>query len=64
MVSHCGDLNSYFAEDIATKELFLQEFTDCFADDVCRKMVLEVNSGNNDLQTIISDLLAYGVTFA
>ena len=62
LVSHCGDLNSYF-DDAETKELFLQEFAHCFNDDICRKMVLEVNSGNDDLMSIITDLRSNGVIF-
>jgi len=56
LVSHCGDLNSYFAGDMELKHHFLQAFCDCFDDGVTRKMVLEVNSGNEDLQSIIQDL--------
>lgn len=63
LVSHCGDLNSYFSEDAETKALFLEEFTNCFDDGICRKMVLEVNSGNEDLQSIIADLVAAGERF-
>ena len=63
LVSHCGDLNSYFTEDTETKTLFLREFCHCFDDGICRKMVLEVNSGNNDLQSIILDLTSTGVKF-
>ena len=63
LVSHCGDLNSYFSGDTGTKMLFLQEFVNCFNDDVCRKMVLEVNSGNNDLKSIITDLTTSNIKF-
>ena len=63
LVSHCGDLTSYFSNDTETKSLFLQEFTACFDDGICRKMVLEVNSGNEDLQSIISDLIAANMSF-
>lgn len=61
-VSHCGDLNSYFG-DQAIKEHFLQAFKDCFDDGVVRKMVLEVNSGNADLQSIVADLRSVGICF-
>lgn len=61
-VSHCGDLNTYF-EDSQLKHEFLCAFKECFDDDVIRKMVLEVNSGNNDLMSIISDLKSVGVKF-
>ena len=62
-VAHCGDLNSYFEDNQQLKEVFLQHFADCFDDNVPRKMVLEVNSGNDDLQLIISDLQSVGVRF-
>lgn len=62
-VSHCGDLNSYFNHDANTKQLFLQEFADCFNDDIARKMVLEVNSSNSDLLSIITDLKSVGINF-
>ena len=63
LVSHCGDLNSYFAENEEIKALFLQEFTSCFDDGVCRKLVLEVNSGNDDLNSIIKDLVSSNIKF-
>lgn len=62
-VSHCGDLNSYFNNDANTKQLFLQEFADCFNDDIARKMVLEINSSNSDLLSIITDLKSVGIEF-
>jgi len=54
-ISHCGDLTSYFGND-SIKAAFLKAFNDCFDDDIVRKMVLEVNSGNKDLLSIIADL--------
>lgn len=63
LVSHCGDLNSYFAGDMDLKRQFLQAFCDCFDDGVARKLVLEVNSGNEDLLSIVQDLLAAYVLF-
>lgn len=61
-VSHCGDLNTYF-NDSAVKETFLSAFCDCFNDGITRKMVLEVNSGNEDLLSIVSDLQSSGIKF-
>ena len=61
-VAHCGDLNSYFG-DQGIKEHFLKAFKDCFDDGVSRKMVLEVNSGNKDLQSIVTDLQSAGICF-
>ena len=61
-VAHCGDLNSYFG-NTDTKYHFLTAFRDCFDDDITRKMVLEVNSGNEDLLSIVSDLRSVGINF-
>jgi hypothetical protein len=61
-VSHCGDLNSYFG-NVEIKEHFLTAFRECFDDGITRKMVLEVNSGNDDLQSIVSDLQRVGIKF-
>jgi hypothetical protein len=63
LVSHCGDLNSYFAGDVDLKYHFLQAFRDCFDDGIARKMVLEVNSGNEDLLSIVQDLRDNQVLF-
>lgn len=62
-VAHCGDLTSYFENDTNTKDQFLEKFNECFSDGIVRKMVLEVNSGNNDLLSIIADLREHGVEF-
>ncbi len=61
-VAHCGDLNTYFG-DSGVKIHFLQAFKDCFDDGIVRKMVLEVNSGNEDLLSIIADLKHVGIVF-
>lgn len=63
-VSHCGDLTSYFEGDISVKDQFLKQFNACFDDGITRKMVLEVNSGNEDLLSIVNDLRDNGVVFA
>jgi hypothetical protein len=63
LVAHCGDLNSYFEEDNDLKDQFLQTFNKCFNDDITRKMVLEVNSGNDDLLSIINDLRDNEIVF-
>lgn len=62
-VAHCGDLSSYFGNE-NDKEAFLSSFSACFGDSVVRKMVLEVNSGNADLQSIIMDLRSHDVIFS
>ncbi len=62
-VAHCGDLTSYFEDNQELKALFLEQFNKTFDDGICRKMVLEVNSGNDDLISIISDLRSNGAVF-
>lgn len=62
-VAHCGDLNSYFEYNETVKREFLLEFTKCFDDNTVRKMVLEVNSGNDDILSIIEDLRQVGIKF-
>lgn len=61
-VAHCGNLDTYFG-NTAIKEHFLKGFKDRFDDGVVRKKALEVNSGNEDLQSIVSDLKNVGVRF-
>ena len=53
-VSHCGDLRSYFDYDDKIVDGFLKEFVLLLADGQKRKLVLEVNSGNEDLLSIIN----------
>ena len=62
LVAHRGDLNSYFGNS-EIKNHFLSAFWSCFDDGVARKMVLEVNSGNEDMLSIISDLQSVGIQF-
>lgn len=61
-VAHCGDLNTYFSDNELKKE-FLKELKELFNDDITRKMVLEVNTGNDDLTSIVNDLLDNGFDF-
>jgi hypothetical protein len=62
-ISHCGDLTSYFENNMGIKKQFLESFKECFDDNIVRKMVLEVNSGNADLLSIIDDLKSVNVNF-
>ena len=54
---------AYLFRRFQNKKLFLIAFNDCFNDGMIRKMVLEVNSGNEDLISIISDLWSVGIAF-
>lgn len=62
-VAHCGDLTSYFEGDESVKQSFLRAFMNCFDDKTARKLVLEVNSGDADLLSIIEDLRSIDVAF-
>lgn len=62
-VAHCGDLNSYFDNDTNVKMIFIKAFMDLFDDEQERKLVLEVNSSNEDLISIVDDLILAGVKF-
>ena len=61
-VAHCGDFNTYFGNS-EVKGHFLRTFKNCFDDGIARKMVLEVNSGNSDMVSIIEDLKRVGINF-
>lgn len=56
LVAHYCDLTFYFDGDMELKGQFLQMFNRCFDDGLARKMVLGVNSGNEDLLSIVGDL--------
>ena len=62
-VSHCGDLNSYFDNNDILVNEFMGKFAELFDDGTVRKMVLEVNSSNDDMLSIINGLLKQGVIF-
>ena len=62
-VAHTGDLNSYFLGNEEAKNIFLQSMNNLFNDGVKRNMVLEVNSGNDDMISIIRDLQRSGFKF-
>lgn len=57
--AHIGNLDSLFNFDIEFKESFLAFLSDYFNDDVLRYLVPEVNSGQEDFDSIISDLSRY-----
>lgn len=61
--AHCGNLDSFFDYDKEWKNSFLEKMSVLFDDGKVRNLVLEVNSGNQDLLDIISDLKAAGAKF-
>lgn len=61
--AHCGDLNTYFRNNLETKTLFLSSLLELIDDEKPRYFVPEVNSGQNDFLSIINDLLQAGINF-
>jgi len=63
LVSHVGDLDSYFNYNKALKGIFLGELAGLLSDGKTRYFVPEVNSNDKDLHSIVADLLAAGFQF-
>lgn len=61
---HTGDLNTFFGNDMEKKELFLTSMKNTFCDEKTRYFVPEVNSSEEDLKSIVDDLLKAGIIFA
>lgn len=61
--AHHGDFNSYFRGNQELKSEFLTLISDLFDDNRKRYMVLEVNSSNNDILSIINDLKTVDFNF-
>lgn len=62
-VAHIGDLNSYFMNDMDFKNTFLKNMYNTFNDGIDRYFVPEVNSGSEDLVSIVNDLKEVGFVF-
>lgn len=60
---HTGNLNTFFSNNSEMKNEFITSIKDTFNDDIARYFVPEVNSGEEDLQSITLDLLNSGVIF-
>jgi len=63
LVSHQGDLNTYFNNDMDLKITFLTEVYNLFNDAKPRYFVPEVNSTNKDLNSIVYDFQKAGFEF-
>lgn len=61
--SHTGNLNTFFSNDDLLKNEFINSIMEAFNDKQKRYFVPEVNSTEDDLQSIIYDLLKCGVIF-
>lgn len=62
-IAHCGNLNTYFNYDESLKAAFLSSLHQLFDDNQVRNLVLEVNSQNEDLLSIIKDLKSAGFIY-
>jgi len=56
-------LNSYFDYNEHLKQLFLTKLAEVFNDGIERYLVLEVNSSNEDMLSILNDLIKAGFSF-
>jgi hypothetical protein len=63
LVAHQGDLNAYFNNDMDLKTTFLTEVYNLFDDTKPRYFVPEVNSTNEDLNSIVYDFQKAGFEF-
>lgn len=61
--AHCGDLNTFFSGDSEKKATFLTSVIETFDDSAERYFVPEVNTTEEDLQSIVTDLISAGITF-
>ena len=61
--SHTGYLNTFFSNNNLLKDEFISSVVNTFDDNDIRFFVPEVNSSEEDLQSIIFDLLKYDVKF-
>ena len=63
IVSHQGDLSNYFNNNNELKTTVLTELNTIFDDGNPRYFVPEVNSNNEDLKSIVEDLINHGFKF-
>jgi hypothetical protein len=63
IVSHVGDLNTYFDFDNSKKKVFLNSLISLLDDEKARYFVPEVNSNSDDLHSIVEDLENAGINF-
>ena len=62
-LTHIGDLNTTFEHNNTVKQSFLYSLQQLFDDTQIRNLVLEVNSRNDDLISIINDLDCAGFQY-
>lgn len=62
-IAHCGNLDTYFNYNYILKQDFIDSLEALFDDNQTRNLVLEVNSQNEDLLSIIDDLNKAGFVY-
>jgi hypothetical protein len=62
-VAHQGNLNTYFDNNAILKKRFMAELRKLFEDDMERYFVPEVNSSDDDLESIVMDFKKEGFQF-
>ena len=62
-ISHSGNLDTYFDNDKKIKSVFLEELFNLLDDGKTRYSVPEVNSSDEDLESIVNDLRQVGFKF-
>jgi len=55
-VSHSGNFDTLFSDNNELKKEFLSSVFSTFNDSIARYFVPEINSGENDLHSIVADM--------
>jgi hypothetical protein len=61
--SHAGNFDTFFSNDNELKHMFLESVFTTFNDNMVRYFVPEVNSGESDLHSIVTDMEKEGFIF-
>jgi hypothetical protein len=60
---HAGNFNNFFSNNYSMKKKFLTSVFSTFNDGIYRYFVPEINSGKNDLHSIVNDMEKVGFDF-
>ena len=61
---HSGDLNTFFSGDNTKKTAFLESLKNTYNDNMERYFIPEVNSSEEDLHSIVNDLISAKINFS
>jgi hypothetical protein len=61
--THAGNINTFFCNKKELKHKFLSSVFSTFNDDMARYFVPEVHSGEDDLHSIVADMVDVGFSF-